>query len=227
MARMWAMRKGMAGLAATAIALLAASAATAEGGREQIRFNAADQTAARATVLRRSDLGSTSGWTGGRVKPDLSPGPTCPNYHPKQSDLVLTGAAQSSFRNGPVAIGNQVQVMKTRRMVRLDWQREILAPGALPCLRRDLAKDLGSTATVRSFKRIPFPRIATYTAEFRALVDVRVLGGATAHLVVDAVLLGPGRSEISFTVAGPAAERAALSAAERRLARKVVARARA
>jgi hypothetical protein len=221
------MRWGTAGLAVTAVALIATAAASAEGGREQIRFNAADQAAARATVLRRSDLGSTAGWTGGRAKPDLSPGPTCANYHPKQSDLVLTGAAQSSFRNGPVAIGNQVQVMKTRRMVRLDWQREILAPGAIPCLRRDLAKDLGSSATIRSFRRIPFPRIATYAAEFRALVDVRVLGGRTADLVVDAVLVGRGRSEISFTVAGPAAERPTLSAAERHLARKVAARARA
>jgi hypothetical protein len=220
------MRRGVAALAVTALAACAAGAASAEGGREQIRFNAADQAAARATVLRRSDLGSRSGWTGGRVKPDLSPGPTCPNYHPKQSDLVLTGAAESSFRNGPLAVANEVQLLQTRRMVRLDWQREVLAPGALPCLRRDLAKNLGPSAKVVSFKRIPFPRIASYTAEFRALVDVSVLAGKTAHLVVDAVLLGRGRSEISFTIVAPAAERVTLAAAERRLARRVVARAR-
>jgi hypothetical protein len=220
------MRRGVAVLAAAA-AVLSAAAALADRGREQIRYNAADQAAARMTVLRRSDFSPSTGWTGGRVKPDLSPAPTCPNYHPKQSDLVLTGAAQSSYRHGAVVIGNEVQVMKTRRMVSLDWQREVLAPGTVSCQRRDLARSLGSSATVVSFKRIPFPRIAKYTAEFRALVDVSVLGGRTAHLVVDAVLVGRGRSEISLTTLAPASTKASLTAAERRLARKILARARA
>ncbi|HEY2940400.1 MAG TPA: hypothetical protein VGJ27_11350 [Gaiellaceae bacterium] len=208
-------------------AVLVTAAAASDPGREQIRYNAADQAAARATVLRRSDLTPSTGWTGGRVKPDLSPGPTCPNYHPKQSDLVLTGAAQSSFRRGAVVIGNEIQVMKTRRMVTLDWRREVLAPGTIACQRRDLARSLGSSAKVVSFTRIPFPRIAKYTAEFRALVDVSVPGGKTAHLVIDAVLVGRGRSEISFTTLAPASAKASLTAAERRLARRIVARARA
>jgi hypothetical protein len=220
---MWWMRSGVAVLAAAAV-LGAAAAALADRGREQIRYNAADQEAARATVLRLSDLSPSTGWTGGRVKPDLSPGPTCPNYHPKQSDLVLTGAAQSSFRRGAVVIGNEIQVMKTRRMVTLDWQREVLAPGTIACQRRDLARSIGASAKVVSFKWIAFPTIAKYTAEFRALVDFPV-GGKTGHLVVDAVLVGEGRSEISLTTLAPAAAKASLTAAERRLARKIVARA--
>lgn len=210
-----------------AAVVLGTAAALAERGREQIHYKAADQAAARATVLRLSDLSPSTGWTGGRVKPDLSPGPTCPNYHPKQSDLVLTGAAQSSYRRGAVVIGNEIQVMKTRRMVSLDWQREVLAPGTISCQRRDLARSLGSSAKVVSFKRIPFPRIAKYSTEFRALVDVSVPGGRTAHLVVDAVLVGRGRSEISLTTVAPAAAKASLAAAERRIARRIVARARA
>src|SRR5436305_11181987 len=118
---MRAMLRGAAFLAL--VVGVTAAVALAGGGREQIRYNAADQAAARATVLRRSDLLPSTGWTGGRTKPDLSPPPSCPNYHPKQSDLVLTGAAQSNFRRGPLVIGNEVQILKTRRMVRLDWQR--------------------------------------------------------------------------------------------------------
>ena len=220
------MRRPVAAALATTGAAACAAAVFADPGREQIKLNPRDQAAARATVLRRSDLGSSGGWNGGRVKPDLSPGPTCPNYHPKQSDLVLTGAAASSFRNGPVVMHNEVQVMQTRRMVRLDWQREVLAPGVIPCQRRDLARSLGPGAKVVSFRRIPFPRVATYVTEFRARVDVSVLG-RTAHLVMDAVLLGRSRTEISFAIAGPAAQRALLSAAERRLARRVVRRVRA
>ena len=128
-------------------------------------------------MLRRSDLGSASGWSGGRIKPDLSPGPTCPNYHPKQSDLVLTGAAESSYRRSGLAFDSEVQVLQTARMVRLDWQREVLAPGAVPCLRRDLTQKLGSSAKVVSFRKISFPNIATYTAAFRGLISVSVLGG--------------------------------------------------
>ena len=212
---------------AGAALLAAGSAALADPGREQIKLNARDQAAARATVLRRSDLGASGGWTGGRVKPDLSPPPTCANYHPKQSDLALTGVAASSFRNGPVAFQNEVQVLQTRRMVSLDWRREVLAPGTIPCQRRALARSLGPSAKVVSFKRIAFPRVARYVAELRGLVDVSLPGGKTAHLVVDAVLLGQSRTEISFTVVAPAAERVSLRAAERRLARRVVHRVRA
>jgi hypothetical protein len=214
-------------VAALALAGCAAGAALAGNGREKIRFNAADQAAARATVVRRSDLGSAGGWTGGRVKPDLSPPPSCPNYHPKQSDLVLTGAARSTYRRGALAIDNEAQVLRTRRMVQLDWQREVLVPGTIPCQRRALAKSLGPYASVVSFKRIAFPRVARYSTEFRALVDVRVPGSKTVRLVVDAVLIGRSRTEISLTMVAPAAERASLTAAERRLARTLVRRARA
>ena len=80
---------------ATAVVLAAATAVFAGDGKEQIKFNPADQAAARAVVIRRADLGS-SGWVGGPTKPDLSSGPTCANYHPKVSDLVLTGAARTT-----------------------------------------------------------------------------------------------------------------------------------
>ena len=210
-------------VAATAVALAVSSAAgAADPGKEKIRFNAADQAAARAAILRRSDLGP--GWSGGRKKPDLSLGPTCPNYHPKQSDLVLTGAAESEFRRTGMDVDNEVQVLQTARMVSLDWQRAVLAPGALPCLRRDLAKGLGTTATIVSFRRLAFPKLTRYTAAFRVVVAVTI-SGTTIRVVVDAVLVGRGRSEITLDVAAPAAVAAPLPAAERRLARKILARA--
>src|SRR6266576_3424866 len=74
-------------------------AAAAGGERAKIRYNAADQAAARAAVARRADLGAGV-WKGGARKPDLSPAPTCAGYHPKQSDLVLTGAAETVWAGG-------------------------------------------------------------------------------------------------------------------------------
>jgi hypothetical protein len=202
---------------------LASVAGGASPGKEKISLNTADQAAARAAVLRRSDFGP--GWSGGRTKPDLSAAPTCPNYHPKQSDLVLTGAAESLFHRPGMEVDSEVQVLRTARMVTLDW-RSVIAPGALPCLRSLLAKGLGTDATVVSFRKLAFPKLTRYTAAFRAVVRVEVSGTAV-RVLADAVLVGRRRSEITLNVAAPATVATALPAAERRLARKILARARA
>jgi len=210
---------------ASAMVALTIAAAVSAGGGEQIRFNAADQAAARAVVIRRADLGS-SGWQGGRVKPDLSGGPTCPNYHPKVSDLVITGAAKADFRRSGFEFASQVQVLKTRRMVALDWRRSVLAPGVVSCLRRTLANGLGSTAKVISFAKLPRSRIFRPTPLFRGVISVQAQG-QTVRVLTDIVLVGRSRTEINLTIAGPAAAKSGISAAERRLARALLARVRA
>jgi len=210
---------------ASAMVALTTAAAVSAGGGEQIRFNAADQAAARAVVIRRADLGS-SGWQGGRVKPDLSGGPTCPNYHPKVSDLVITGAAKADFRRSGFEFASQVQVLKTRRMVALDWRRSVLAPDVVSCLRRTLANGLGSTAKVISFAKRPFRHLSTYSALFRGVISVQAQG-QTVRVLTDIVLVGRSRTEINLTIAGPAAAKSGISAAERRLARALLARVRA
>ena len=202
-------------------ALATAPLVAAGDGKEQIRLNPADQAAARAVVMRRADLGS-SGWQGGRVKPDLSSDVTCPNFHPKVSDLVVTGAAESLFHRSVFQFGNIVEILQTRRMVRLDWQRSVLAPAAIRCLRQTIAKGLGSNAKLISFGKVPFPHLSAYSARFRAVVSVQAFG-REARLV----FVLHGRTEITLNVAGPASAKRALSAAETRLARVLVSRARA
>jgi hypothetical protein len=219
------MGRGVAFVVVAAVALAAAPAVLAGDGKEQIKFNRADQAAARAVVIRRADLGS-SGWTGGPTKPDLSSGPTCPNYHPKVSDLVLTGAARTTFQNTGFEFDSQSGVLKTKRMVRLDWRRSVLAPGAVPCLRRTIGRGLGSNAKMVSFRKLPFPRVATYAALFRGIISVSAQG-RTVRVLTDLVLVGRSRTELTLTVAGPASAKRELSAAERRLARALISRARA
>ncbi|TML44725.1 MAG: hypothetical protein E6G19_07480 [Actinobacteria bacterium] len=213
------------GLAAVATALVTAAAVSAGDGKEQIKFNAADQAAARAVVIRRADLG-TSGWSGGATKPDLSAGPSCPNYHPKVSDLVLTGAARTTFQRSGFEFDSQSGVLKTRRMVALDWRRSVLAPGAVPCLRQTIGKGLGSNAKVVSFAKLPFPQLSTYAALFRGIISVQAQG-KTVRVLTDLVLVGRSRTELTLTIAGPATAKRAISAAERRLARLLIRRARA
>jgi hypothetical protein len=142
-------------LALVVSALVAAAVATADttGGAHkagvartsqaaQRHYTAADQTLARSVVLKATDLGSASAWRGGVTAADTTQPRSCSNFHPRQSDLVITGDAQSDYApaTGGTGYHSEAQVMRNAHMVRLDWQRNV-------------------------------PHIATYTAGYRALVD--------------------------------------------------------
>ena len=164
------------------------------------------------------------------MKPDLSPPPTCSDYHPKQSDLVLTGAAQARWTEGLSSQGKGVQfvsavsVLQTAKMVQLDWARTVLAPGTASCLSHAIATSI-KPATLTSFKRVAVARIAPNTAEFSGTFAV-VEQGQTLHGAIDALLIGRGRTEITLgTVAFPSTP-AAASAVALYLARRLVARAK-
>jgi hypothetical protein len=210
---------------AVAVALGASALAVAGDGKEQIKLTAADQAAAKAVVLRRADLGST-GWQGGATKPDLTSTLSCPNFHPKVSDLVITGAAQANFRRSALVFGNLVVILRTRRMVALDWARSFLAPGAIRCLRRTMSTALGSNGKLVSFKKLGFPSLAPRTAVYRAVISVQA-GAKAVRVITDLAFFAKSRTEITLNVAAPASAASAISAAERRLARALVTRARA
>ena len=212
-------------LATSALALALAPGVFAGDGKQPIKLNKRDQAAARAAVIRRTDLGST-GWQGGPVKPDLSSTPNCPNFHPKVSDLVVTGAAQTTFQRSGVQFSSVAEVLKTRRMVRLDWRRSVVPRAAVPCLRRTLANGLPSGARIISFARVPFPHVGTGSVRFRGVIRVDVLG-RTARLVTDIVITYRSRTEITLSATGPASAGRSISAAEARLARVLVSRVRA
>jgi hypothetical protein len=171
--------------------------------KQPVKLNAADQAAARAAVLRLPELGPGP-WKGGFKKPDLSPGPVCATYHPKQSDLVVTGAAESDFSITASAreIGSAIDVLQTGRMVRLDWQRSVIAPGAFRCLRTTLSKGLPAGVKIVSFRQIPFPRLGRYATAFLLLFDTTVRG-LTARFAYEFIALGEGRSEISLSLSAP------------------------
>ena len=116
-------------------------------------------------------------------------------------------------------------MLKTAPMVKLDWQRSVLAPGLLSCLRSYLAKGAPANAKVRGMQKLAFPRVAQYTAAFRLVLDVTA-SGTTASMLVDLLLVGRGRTEITLTTVAPYDARAPIKAAEERLARLLVARIR-
>jgi hypothetical protein len=186
-----------AALIALLVGVMAAGAAyAADIGKEQVHLTKADQAAAKRAVAARSDLGSGT-WTGGLVKPDLSASAACVNFHPKQNDLVVTGAAEADWTDQGLQLYTQAQILKTPAMVAADWRRTILARGAVPCLRSRLLKNLGKGVTFVSFRRVEFAPVATNVQAFVMLVDVKTNTGKV-RVAIEFVAIAQRRTELTI-----------------------------
>jgi hypothetical protein len=216
-------RGGALLLGSLAVALIAASVVLAVNpSKEKIAYTAAGQAKARAEVVRQTDLGR--GWIGGPKKPDVSSAMPC-SYQPKQSDLTLIGAAETVWHAQGFVVDSEAQVLRTAGMVALDWQRTVLAPQVVPCLRDGFQKSVGTSGTLVSFRRVAFAHVARYTRAFRAVIDVKT-STSSVPVELDFLALGGGRNEITLTLTGPAATEAVLRGAELRLARILAGRMR-
>jgi hypothetical protein len=207
--------------AALVASVSAAAVLAADPTKEQIAFTAAGKAHAKVEVLRRNDVGK--GWSGGARKPDLSGDLGCSTYKPKQSDLVRIGAAETTWRRAAFQIDSEAQVLRTPKMVRLDWQRTVSATQVLPCLRQSLQKHLGPNLKLVSLRRVGFPHVTRFADEIRTTVAARTSAGSVP-VEIDLVVLGQARNEISLTVSGPAAVKAYLRAAAARMARLLAGR---
>ena len=212
-----------AALFALLAAVLAGTALAAAGERAQIKLDPADQAAAKRAIAQRSDLGAV-GWVGGPRKPDLSPTPTCANFHPKQHDLVVTGAAESAWDYHGLRIDTEAQVLQTPAMVAADWNRTVLARTAVPCMTSHLVKELGKGVTFVRFRRILFPPVATESRAYLLLVDVKTPKGKV-RVAVEVVLIGRGRTELTITSTAPNAAQKVVGQADAQLAEALVQRA--
>lgn len=188
-------------LAATvAAALLVTAAATAASGRK-VKMTAADQQAARLSVLTALDMGS--GWTRHSVKPDLSTNTGfCKGFSPKESDLVVTGATSVKYTQVGAAVEAEAVIMRTEKMLQRDWQRTIASPKLLPCLRTALQKQSTAKARFVSIRPIKFPKVTAYTAGWRIRMDVETQGGKLP-MVVDIISFGRARTELTLTTTMP------------------------
>ncbi len=201
------MRVGWAIAAVSALALASSAAlAAASGGPEKISYTTAGQAAARVAVVRGTDLEPAGAWKGGTkkvTKADLAP-LSCPGFHPKVSDLVVTGAADSTWTYGPNSLESLAVVLRTADMVRSDWARSVRTSGAAACAASSLGKFAGANVKVVSYGKVSFPRVAPFTTAFRFALALTTQG-VTIPLVVDTVLVGKGRTELTLTSGGPTA----------------------
>ena len=207
-----------------AIALVAAPAA-AGADHERVELTPAGQATARAPGLTRADLPKESGWTGGPKKPDLASTLSCKSYSPKQSDLVLIGASDALFKHAGLRLESQVNVLATARMVQLDWQRTVVSPLALECLRAALEKTGSAKERFVSFTALEVPRMAPLTAGWRVVYDIKG-PSAVARVMSDIILFGRARTELSLTTTALLASAPVVSQLELRLAARLAARIR-
>lgn len=207
------------------VALATAVPASAANERPKIRFTTAGQAAARAAVITRADLNTPAGWTGGAVKPDLSPGPPCPGFRPKQADLVMTGAAEATFRHtSGYGFNTLAQVMQSAKMVRLDWQRTVADPRVTGCLRRAIKQEARTSKyKFISLARLAFPRLTPLTRAYRVIYD-QGTGKKKTRIFLDLVSIGHGRTELLMSTSGPLIGADSVLDAEVSLGRRLVAR---
>lgn len=208
-----------------ALALPAAVAAAPAGERDPKRaLTAADQAFARRIVVKRADL-PAGRWRAVRAtdEPDVR----CPGlYNPDYSDLTLTGKAMSpDFDIGEEqGVASEAEVYRTAADAAASWRRA-LAPGALPCLRRELARlsDKDVKVTVLSAARRPFPRFGGASVLFSLVVRFAPRGDEPAVGYFDLVGLYRGRAiaTVEFFRLGArfaaAPERAVAAAVARRM----------
>jgi hypothetical protein len=204
-------------------ALALASAAAADVW--QIHRTTAGDAKARAIVLKRADFGAATGWTGGFTSPQLTEQPPCGTFHPKQSDLVVVGASATQWKHTGLQVESRAVVLQTAAMVRLDWQRTVLAAPVLPCLRVGFAKQLPTGATLVSVKRVAFPQVAPLTTVFRVLIRV-TSNGQAVDVFTDIIAIGSGPTEMTLQVTAPLAIDGNVHPAEVKLARVLAARAK-
>jgi hypothetical protein len=221
----WVGRKWVASLATAGAALVLIGSAAAD--QEQIRLTAEGQAAAKRAILTRADFAHAPGWSGGPVKPNLKSNPPCANFEPKQSDLVVIGAAESRFDHpAGIRFETEAQVFQTQRMVELDWQRTVDAPGAVACDRELAMKQSTAKEKVISFNRVSFPRIATHAARFRVVIATTSQGRAV-NVFQDLLLFAKGRTELTISFISALTAESVVSEVEVGVAKKLLARARA
>jgi len=116
-------------VAATFLALALAVCGGAPAENYRYAHSSRDDRLAASTLLRKTDFPAQLRLSGGRTKPDeTATDATCDGKQPKQSDLVITGDAETRFANAPQGIlqlDSEVQAFKTEAMARTDFARQL------------------------------------------------------------------------------------------------------
>jgi hypothetical protein len=213
-------------LAVCASALvLAAAALAADSTDPKVHIVKADQARAARAVLRYSDLGPA--WSGGATKPVSLKAPICPGHQPNDSDLTITGHAESvlSLASLGFQVDTDSEVFKSPAQV-AQLVRRTMGAASLACLKYNLVKSVGTGATVGDPQSVAVPKAGDRTKAYRVELAVKPQGAKSAVKVVsDYVFVSKGRTQFFVNVVAPASATGQLLALEGRIAKLLAARA--
>jgi hypothetical protein len=166
---------------ALVVALVGVGTALAARGDPQKRITPADQSRAKAMLLRKNDVGreyvARRTPHGGRTYCKAT----------DESDLALTGEAYSlDFDAANKFISSKAEVYESRGEANTSWQRETSA-AALECGRKALARSGGMAVTLR---RRAFPRLTQRSIAYRYVFSEQ----GVLRYYVDAVALQQSRA---------------------------------
>jgi hypothetical protein len=181
-------------VAALASILALAFAAVAAADDYTRKIVTGDQSAVNDAILKKADFGQLT-VTGGTEKIPRSSEPLCSYFNPREKDLVITGEVMNVFRNQLFEMRSNVSMFRNPGMVSLDWKRSYIPGSFLRCMGERMQKSLGKNGKVISSARLPFPKIGDRTFAMRIVMDV-VAGGTKARMMMDAVWVAQGRSEV-------------------------------
>ncbi len=220
------MTRRFGSLAAVVTALLLVAAAVAADVTDpKVKITKADQARATASLLSGADLGPA--WTGKVEKAVSLKFPVCPAYTPNNSDLTITGHAESvvSLASEGLQVDTDVEIFKTAKQVDTLFKR-LLQPKLAACLKYDLLKSVGGTnVTIGSVKRLRVAKVGTHAALFRVALAVKS-GTSTAGVDSDFLFVGRHRTDYFVNLVFPQPLERQIVALENRIARMLAARAK-
>ena len=215
-------------LAVAGAALVVASAALAADSTDpKIKLSKADQALAAKLVLRFTDLGAA--WSGGAEKPSSLKIPVCPSNQPNNSDLTITGHAESrlNLQTAATQVDTDVLIFKSAKQVAKLVGRVIESPSISDCLRYDLIKSVGGQGvTIVGVSQVPVAKAGDHSALYRVTLSVKS-GSKTVPVFSDFLYVSQGRAQYFVNIVAPGAIKSELPSLENRIAKGLAAKAKA
>jgi len=215
-------------LVALAAALAAAAVAVAADSTDpRIKIAKADQAYAAKIVLRFNDLGPA--WSGGATRPTSLKIPVCPSNQPNDSDLTVTGHAESrlNLQSAAIQVDTDATIFETQKEVGKLVKRIFLAPTIGDCLRYDLIKSVGGQGvTIVGVSQLPVTKAGDHASLFRVTLSV-ASNGKKVPVYSDFLYVSQGRAQYFVNIVSPGAMKTALPSLENGIAKRLAAKAKA
>lgn len=170
------------------------------------KITPADRAKARSIVLKRSDF--AAGWK--NVPPSPDSDATCPGFNPDESDLTLTGEAETNFEHsqGFLSVASFSEVFATKADALKSWTRSD-KPATARCIGyffREGATDKNTKVRIVSAGRMAFPKLAPRTTAFKVVTRVTITQQGkteTVPFTIQFIAVGQGRGDTAMLAISP------------------------